>query len=115
MLISKFLLKRSVHFIPGLEGVSRDTLNSRLLRISQFKKKFSYFTRKILKKSWDKNSFSLNVNKQFEFKSAKSYFNPNSSSLLPTPPPLVFSLAFQGGDRNQCTAEFPLKNGCSGG
>ena len=31
------------------------------------------------------------------------------------PPPLLFSLAFQDGRRDQCTSKFPLKNACSAG
>ena len=42
-------------------------------------------------------------------------FHPLSSPPLPpfpTPPPLVFSLAFQDGGRDQCNSEFPLKKAC---
>jgi len=34
---------------------------------------------------------------------------------FPAPSPLIFSLAFKDGGRDQRTSEFPLKNACSTG
>ena len=59
----------------------------------------------ILPESWDESKTDF---KGGRGRGTKKVF----SSRLPAPPPLVFSLAFQDGGRDQCTSEFPLKNDC---
>ena len=69
----------------------------------------------MLPESWDesKTVFKGDVDgfKIEEGEGKKNVFSPS----LPAPPPLIFSLAFQDGGRDQCTSEFPLKNVCSTG
>ena len=66
----------------------------------------------ILPESWDetKPDFKWEVD---GFKIGEGEGRKHFLLSPPRPSPLVFSVAFQDGDHDQCTSEFSLKNACS--